>query len=355
MLATPSPSHRFAAGPSLSPLGRGKYLLVLLLALLLWPTLAHAHEARPGYLELNETARGQYDVLWKQPANGEYALRMGPAFPADCTLTGADNRKLLPGAMLTRFRLACPGGLDGKPIAIAGLEMTLTDVLVRLHRLDGREETLLARATDTTVIIGGSQGGGWERAGTYLKLGIQHIAMGVDHLLFVLGLLLIVRDRWTLLKTISAFTVAHSLTLAAATLGIARVPSPPVEAAIALSILFLGVEVVRTNRGEDSLTARKPWLVAFAFGLLHGFGFATGLIAMGLPRAEIPEALLLFNLGVEIGQLAFVTLILGLARALRLAEIAWPRPVAALPAFIVGVAGAFWTWQRVAAFFVGSA
>jgi len=328
--------------------------ILALLTALLWPTLAQAHEARPGYLELNETAKGQYDVLWKQPANGEYALRMDPVFPTDCALSGADNRKLLPGAMLTRFRLACPGGLEGKPITIAGLEMTLTDVLVRLHKLDGREETLLARATDTTVTVGGG-GGGWERAGTYLRLGIQHIAMGIDHLLFVLGLLLIVRDRWTLPKTISAFTVAHSLTLAAATFGIASVPGQPLNAAIALSILFLGVEVVRANRGEDSLTARKPWLVAFAFGLLHGFGFATGLTAMGLPRAEIPQALLLFNLGVEIGQLAFVAIVIGLHRAFRLMEITWPRPVAALPAFTVGVAGAFWTWQRLAIFFGGSA
>jgi hypothetical protein len=325
-----------------------------LLALLFWPAIAQAHEARPGYLEMNETAHGEYDVLWKQPANGDYALRMDPVFPADCRLAGADNRKLLPGAMLTRFHLACRDGLDGKPIAIAGLEMTLTDVLVRLHKLDGREETHLARATDTTVTIGGG-GGGWARAGTYLRLGVQHIALGIDHLLFVLGLLLIVRDRWTLLKTISAFTIAHSLTLAAATFGIASVPGQPLNAAIALSILFLGVEVVRTNRGEDSLTARKPWLVAFVFGLLHGFGFATGLTAMGLPRAEIPQALLLFNLGVEIGQLAFVAIILGLGRAFRLMEIAWPRPVAALPAFTVGIAGAFWSWQRLAIFFGGSA
>jgi hypothetical protein len=320
----------------------------------LWALPAGAHEARPGYLELNETAQGQYDVLWKQPANGEYALRMEPVFPADCALAGADNRRLLPGAMLTRFHLACQGGIEGQTITIAGLEMTLTDVLIRLHRLDGREETHLARATDTAVTMGG-EGGGWARAGTYLRLGIQHIAMGIDHLLFVLGLLLIVRDRWTLLKTISAFTVAHSLTLAAATFGIANVPGQPLNAAIALSILFLGVEVVRSNRGEDSLTARKPWLVAFAFGLLHGFGFATGLTAMGLPRAEIPQALLLFNVGVEIGQLAFVAIIIGLERAFRLMEITWPRPIAALPAFVVGVSGAFWTWQRLAIFFGGSA
>jgi hypothetical protein len=251
--------------------------------------------------------------------------------------------------MLTRFSVSCPGGLAGKPITIAGLEMTLTDVLIRLHRQDGGEETRLVRATDPTAVMSGGEGG-LAAAGTYLRLGIQHILMGIDHLLFVLGLLLIVRDRWTLLKTISAFTVAHSLTLAAATLGFASVPAQPLNAAIALSILFLGVEIVRSGRGEPSLTARKPWLVAFAFGLLHGFGFAGGLTAMGLPRAEIPEALLLFNCGVELGQLGFVALVLGLQRAFRLMEVAWPRPVAALPAFLVGVPGAFWTCQRIAVF-----
>ncbi len=136
--------------------------IVVLAVAMLWTALpAGAHEARPGYLELNETAQGQYDVLWKQPANGEYALRLNPVFPTDCTLSGADNRRLMPGAMLTRFRLACPnGGLEGRPIAIDGLEMTLTDVLVRLHRLDGGEETHLARATDTTVTIGGGVAAG---------------------------------------------------------------------------------------------------------------------------------------------------------------------------------------------------
>jgi hydrogenase/urease accessory protein HupE len=227
--------------------------------------------------------------------------------------------------------------------------MTLTDVLVRLQRQDGREETYLVHASDTSVMIGGG-GGSLAHALTYLRLGIQHILLGVDHLLFVLGLLLIVRNRWSLVKTISAFTVAHSLTLAAATFGFASVPAQPLNAAIALSILFLGVEIMRTKRGEPSLTARKPWLVAFAFGLLHGFGFASGLTAMGLPRNEIPEALLLFNCGVEIGQLGFVLLILGLERAFRLMEFRWPRPVAALPVYLVGVPGAFWTCQRLAIF-----
>ncbi len=183
-------------------------------------------------------------------------------------------------------------------------------------------------------------------AATYLRLGVEHIVMGVDHLLFVLGLLLIVPDRWMLLKTITSFTVAHSLTLAVATLGYASAPLLPLNAAIALSILFLGPEIVRAGRGDTSLTLRHPWVVAFAFGLLHGFGFASGLTTIGLPRGEIPVALLLFNLGVEAGQMLFVLLIVLLARAFRILEMRWPRWVEAVPAYTVGTLGAYWTLQR---------
>jgi hydrogenase/urease accessory protein HupE len=177
---------------------------------------------------------------------------------------------------------------------------------------------------------------------------VQHILLGVDHLLFVLGLLLIVESRRMLVKTITAFTVAHSLTLAIATLGYASAPVLPLNAAIALSILFLGPEIVRARRGGTSLTIRHPWVVAFAFGLLHGFGFATGLRELGLPRGEIPLALLLFNVGVELGQLGFVALVILLERSFRTLEIAWPRPVRALPVYTVGILGAFWFLQRTA-------
>ena len=167
-------------------------------------------------------------------------------------------------------------------------------------------------------------------------------------MLFVLGLLLIVKDRWMLLKTITAFTVAHSITLAIATLGYAEAPVLPLNAAIALSILFLGPEIVRSWRGETSFTIRHPWVVAFAFGLLHGFGFASALTSAGLPKAELPIALLSFNVGVEIGQLSFVALILLLERAFRILEVRWPRWAEALPGYTVGSLGAFWTVQRLA-------
>jgi hydrogenase/urease accessory protein HupE len=196
------------------------------------------------------------------------------------------------------------------------------------------------------VTLGGSTSS-LERALGYVQLGLQHILLGVDHLLFVLGLLLIVSDRWMLVKTITSFTVAHSITLAIATLGHASAPLPPLNAAIALSILFLGPEIVRRWRGETSFTIRHPWVVAFAFGLLHGFGFASGLTSMGLPKAEIPLALLLFNVGVEAGQIAFVLIVILLERAFRVLEVRWPRLVERLPGYAVGTLGAYWTIQRV--------
>jgi hydrogenase/urease accessory protein HupE len=218
-------------------------------------------------------------------------------------------------------------------------------VLVRVNHADGRVESHLLRPTTPSLSFGGHAGLA-ERALGYVQLGFQHILLGADHLLFVLGLMLIVANRWMLVKTLTAFTVAHSITLALATLGYASAPLLPLNAAIALSILFLGPEIVRAWRGEASFTIRHPWVVAFAFGLLHGFGFASGLSAMGLPKDEIPLALLLFNIGVELGQLAFVLLVVLLERAFRVLEVRWPLPLQRLPGYVVGTLGAFWTIQR---------
>ena len=275
-------------------------------------------------------------------------IRINPVIPEGCTLRTEDNQQQVsPGSVVVRGVLRCEGGIKDKILAIAGLETTITDVLVRVHHADGRLESHLLRPSSPMVTLGGSTTGG-ERALAYLRLGVQHILLGVDHLLFVLGLLLIVNSTATLVKTITAFTVAHSVTLAIATLGYASAPALPLNAAIALSILFLGPEIVRRWRGETSFTIRHPWVVAFAFGLLHGFGFASGLTAMGLPQAEIPLALLLFNVGVEIGQLFFVMMILLLARSFRTLEIRWPRTVELLPGYAVGGLGAFWVIQRFA-------
>ena len=247
-----------------------------------------------------------------------------------------------------------PGGLAGRTLGVEGLEAFVTDVLVRVQHGDGGVETHVSSRCSLRSSCGPPARCARGHGG-YLYLGIEHILLGVDHLLFVLGLLLIVRDRWMLVKTVTAFTLAHSITLAVATFGIAQVAPAPLNAAIALSILFLGPEIVRRWRGETSFTIRHPWVVAFAFGLLHGFGFASGLAQLGLPKGEIPLALLLFNVGVEIGQLAFVVVILLLERAFRLLQVRWPMAVQKLPGYAVGTLGAFWTIQRIAILLKGIA
>ena len=307
-----------------------------------------AHELQPGFLELRETAPERYEVLWKLPSLGSSEQRMPivPVFPENCRQVGEARSARAQTAWVFTARIECTGGLSGKTISIEGLEAFVTDVLVRLQRADGSVQTHVVKPTQPMVTL---QGAGESRRGAwaYLYLGIEHIMLGVDHLLFVLGLLLIVRERWTLVKTVTAFTVAHSITLAAATFGVAQVPAAPLNVVIALSILFLGPEIVRGWRGQTSLTIRHPWVVAFAFGLLHGFGFASGLAQLGLPSGEIPLALLLFNVGVELGQLAFVLAIVLLVRAFGLLQMRWPVAIERLPAYAVGTLGAFWTIQRL--------
>jgi hydrogenase/urease accessory protein HupE len=327
------------------------YVAAALLVLLAGLPAARAHETRPGYLELKETAPGQFSVLWRTPVLSGMRLPVALKLPDDVRNVEEPSVQELPDSLLERRRIdAGPNGLAGRRIEFPGLQFTITDVLVRIERLDGTHSTELVRPPRPWLEVAGPRGA-LATAGIFLAQGIEHILLGVDHLLFVLGLLLIVRTPWMLVKTITAFTVAHSITLAIATLGVAHVPAAPLNAAIALSILFLGPEIIRAWRGETSFTIRHPWVVAFAFGLLHGFGFASGLAAIGLPRGDIPLALLMFNVGVEIGQLAFVALILLLVRAFKVLQVYWPRPVALLPAYAVGSLGAFWTIQRLVLMF----
>ncbi len=312
-----------------------------------------AHEARPAYLEIKETAPGRYDILWRTPVTAGMRLPIALAFPNDIDTVRGPIVEELADSLVERRTIDTRGfGLSGKRIEFRGLQLTITDVLARVEKLDGRKLTLIARASRPWIEIAPSQTG-WQVVGAYIEEGFRHILFGADHLLFVLGLLLIVRDRWMLVKTVTAFTVAHSITLAIATLGYAQVPALPLNAAIALSILFLGPEIVRSWRGETSFTIRHPWVVAFAFGLLHGFGFATALVDAGLPRAELPLALVSFNVGVEIGQLAFIALIIALERAFRILRINWPHWAQVLPGYTVGALGAFWTIQRVVLLFGG--
>lgn len=314
--------------------------------------VSHAHETRPAYLELRESSPDSYQVLWKVPARGELRLALYPRFPEGCRTADEPVTFVTQESYVERATLVRDGGLDGERIAIEGLASTQTDVLVRVVRRNGSVQT--ERLTPARTAFEVTPRPSPVRAAlAYVRVGLEHILLGVDHLLFVLGLLLIVRTGRVLLWTITAFTLAHSLTLALATLGYAQAPLPPLNAVIALSIFFLGPEIVRAWRNGSSLTLRRPWLVAFAFGLLHGFGFASGLATIGLPRAEVALGLLWFNLGVELGQLAFVFLALALMRSFRVLELRWPPWVARAPGYAVGACGAYWTFQRTAILLAG--
>jgi hypothetical protein len=309
---------------------------------------AFAHESQPGSLELKQLGSNRYEVIWRAPI---YYGRPHPArlqLPDNWQTVGEPTVKQLPDSALHRRIVTVEGAsINGSVIRFPGLEATITDVFVRISRLDGSKATLIVRPTRPFTELRGERP--WYiSSGEYVSLGFCHILMGIDHLLFVLGLLIIVTGRMMLLKTITAFTVAHSITLGLATLGYASAPGPPLNAAIALSILFLGPEIVRVWRGETSFTINHPWVVAFAFGLLHGFGFASGLSTAGLPKGEIPLALLMFNIGVEFGQIAFVALILLICRSFKVLQVHWPRWVEFLPGYTIGSLGAYWTIQRVA-------
>ena len=333
----------------MSPLRRSYGLLAgvgLLVAIAVTP--APAHESRPAYLEIKETAPGRMSLLWRTPVLAGVRLPVALRIPDGAKQVREPTVEELADSLVERRWLDVgPDGLAGRRIGFPGLQFTITDVLVRVEMADGRTWTTIARPSQPWVEMAASQTR-MQVAATYVGQGIRHILFGADHLLFVLGLLLIVQDRWMLVKTVTAFTAAHSITLAVATLGYASVPVAPLNAAIALSILFLGPEIVRSWRGETSFTIRHPWVVAFAFGLLHGFGFASALTGAGLPRQELPLALVSFNVGVELGQLGFVALVLALEQSFRVLEVRWPRWVQALPGYTVGSLGAYWTVQRVA-------
>jgi len=337
---------------SLNRLPRDWWVAALLLLSALSPAL-QAHETRPAYLQIDETQPDNYAIVWRTPVSAGMRLPILLQLPKATKNVATPTTQELTDSLVERRSIRVEGGLGGQRIEFVGLQATITDVLVRVHLLDGRSWSTIVRPSQAWIEIKPTQGR-LGTAGTFIAQGIRHILFGADHLLFVLGLLLIVKDRWMLVKTVSAFTLAHSITLALATLGYASVPVAPLNAAIALSILFLGPEIVRIWRGQTSFTIRHPWVVAFAFGLLHGFGFASALTSAGLPRAELPLALLSFNVGVEIGQLAFVLLVLLLERAFRILQIHWPRWAAALPGYAVGCVGAFWSIQRFAILLSGA-
>jgi hypothetical protein len=324
-------------------------ILVLSLLALIVPT-AEAHESRPAFLELRQTADDTFDVLWKVPARGNNRLGLYVRFPANCETVGEPLGMFTEGAWVEEWSIRHPEGLVGATIHIDGLQSSLTEAHVRIERLAGTTQIVRVMPAKPLLVVEAAPTRG-QLAWTYISIGIKHILGGVDHLLFVLGLLFLVRSRMMLVKTISSFTLAHSISLAIATLGFARAPADILNVLIAMSILFVGPELVYLARGKGSLAIRHPWVMAFAFGLLHGFGFASGLTELGLPKAEIPMALLMFNVGVEIGQLGFVAILLGVWASLKELEFRWSPRLELAPGYLIGTLGAYWMIGRLVVLF----
>ena len=321
-------------------------LLGLLAAVPAW-----AHESRPAYLQITQIGPERFDVHWRTPVLQGMRLPVILKFPDTVRNVTEPTERELADSLIERRVVETADGLAGKRIEFVGLQMTITDVLVRTETSDGIRTTTLVKPTTPYVDIADEES--WlSVTKVYVTHGIEHILGGYDHLLFVFALVLIVRDRKRLIATITAFTLAHSITLALASLGLVNVPGPPVEAMIALSILLLATEIMRSQRGGESLTGRRPWLVAFAFGLLHGLGFAGALTEIGLPPGDVPLALLMFNVGVEIGQLMFVAVILtifALAGRIRTFESS-DSGMRVAASYAIGGLAAFWMIERIAQF-----
>ena len=326
--------------------------LLLMLLAMTWSLVAAAHEVRPAYLLVQDISTAdtadRYEFTWRVPEAGEgIPLTIFVVMPDNCDVQGEALRWSERNMRVSKWIADCARGLSGRTLEIGDLSSAVTDVLVRYERLDGTTQVVRLSPTSTSFEVTASET--WlQVAGTYTLLGIEHILFGVDHLLFVLALLIIVADWRKLVATITSFTLAHSVTLGAASLGWVYVPQKPVEAVIALSILFVAMEIVHWRNGRPGITRRWPWVVAFVFGLLHGFGFANALANIGLPEHAIPLSLLFFNVGVELGQLAFIAAALLTWAALR--RFSWPEWAWRVPVYAIGSLAAFWTIDRIAGF-----
>jgi len=328
--------------------------LVALLASLGFISAAWGHALEPGYLELRQLDDNQYAVVWKKPMNQGVPMAIAVRLPSQCAPRGEGEPTWDGTAFFARWTANCAGGLEGGTVRIQGLENTSTDVLIRYTFANGITGTRRLTPADTSFVVP-KQPDRLDVVRTYFAFGVEHILGGIDHLLFVLALLLLVKGFRRIFVTVTAFTVAHSITLAGATLGLVHMPGPPMEAAIALSIAFVAAEILHSRQGRPGLTERYPWIVAFTFGLLHGFGFASALTKVGLPQTEIPVALLFFNVGVEVGQLMFIAAVFAsmwLARrvlgSIKLPQVNW---ASAIPAYVIGSLAMFWVMQRTLAFF----
>ncbi len=328
-----------------SPLGLLLGALLLALVALAGAAPARAHQFAPALLEIDEVSADEAAVRWKQPVVRVQGSRLRPVLPVECEGLGDPEVQQEGTGIRARWRMRCPGGLTGKSVGVEGIAGSQADVLLRITLRDGRRirHVLKAEAPSFTIDADSSRAGVFK---DYAALGVEHILRGWDHLLFVLALVLLVGWGRPLLWTITSFTAGHSVTLALASLGVVHVPQAPIEAAIALSIYFLAVELTSVRKGERTLTQRAPWAVAAGFGLLHGLGFAGALAEVGLPTAEIPLALFSFNVGIELGQLAFIGAVLLVVAALRRAPVAWPHWSKAVPAYGIGTMAILWFLQR---------
>ncbi|PDT72646.1 HupE/UreJ family protein [Bradyrhizobium sp. C9] len=308
----------------------------------------NAHELRPAYLEIRQSGNDVFDVLWKVPALGDqFRLALDVDLPDDAVAVAERRATFANGSFVTRWQVRHARLLAGKSITISGLDSTLTDALVRVEWTDGGTQVVRLTPTRPSFQIEPRQSA-LMVAVTYGWMGIEHILTGYDHLLFLFGLLLIVPGLRALAGTITAFTVAHSITLALSSLGAVHLPRPPIEAMIALSIMIVATEAVKMSRGEIGITVRYPWAVVFPFGLLHGLGFAGALLDAGLPQHDVPLALFAFNVGVECGQLAFIAALLGGARFVRSVRSGRPLLLKArsIVSYGIGVMAGFWLIER---------
>lgn len=316
--------------------------------ILLAQSSMQAHEVRPAYLGITQINDSTYQIIWKIPALENLVPKIYPVFPKNWSII-KDAARIIPGAARRELTFQSKGKINGDQIYIDGLASTMIDVLVNIE-LNGGEKYSQIISADKPFYVIPSEPDSTQVIKTYTVLGVEHILFGIDHLLFVLALIIITKGFGKIVKTITAFTLAHSITLSVAVLGVANLPGPPVEAVIALSIVFLAAEIIKNIDGKETLTSRKPWLVAFTFGLLHGFGFAGALSEVGLPQTEIPLALAFFNIGVELGQIGFVIVVLLFIRVLMFHK-NYPIFVKKIPAYAIGAISSFWVIERIAGFF----
>ena len=324
-------------------------LIAVFLALAAAPLAAD--ELRPSVIEMTERTQGEWVLDWKLPVAASRAQTAAPfaqpVIPESCTLKGEPVQRAEALALVGRADLSCEGGLAGESFGLSEL-IGNADAIARFVPLERPVQSFrLTADTPSATIL--AEPDRWQVLRDYLVIGAEHILFGWDHLLFVIALVLLVRGPWPVVKAATAFTVAHSITLVATTLGYTGLPSRPVEALIALSIVFLAVEVALVLRNPDrqTFTRRFPWVVAFGFGLVHGFGFAGALADIGLPQGEIASALLAFNLGVEAGQLLVIAALVALLAVLTRAAPKVEAPALRLATYGIGITGSFWLIERV--------